>query len=89
MYVPRVLCGLIFSPWGIAEAEGFEPPEPCLRVSTVFKTATIDHSVTPPVFTGNVKEKKNGFSLVCQNLLFVSLFAVVAGLEPATLRLKI
>ena len=31
-----------------AEAEGFEPPERCR--STVFKTAAIDHSATPPVF---------------------------------------
>ena len=29
-----------------AEAEGFEPPERCR--STVFKTAAIDHSATPP-----------------------------------------
>ena len=29
-----------------AEAEGFEPPEPFS--STVFKTAAIDHSATPP-----------------------------------------
>ena len=32
-----------------AEAEGFEPPERCR--STVFKTAAIDHSATPPVFS--------------------------------------
>ena len=31
----------------MAEGEGFEPPEP--RGSTVFKTAAIDHSATPPV----------------------------------------
>ena len=31
----------------LAEAEGFEPPERCR--STVFKTAAIDHSATPPV----------------------------------------
>ena len=31
-----------------AEAEGFEPPERCR--STVFKTAAIDHSATPPIF---------------------------------------
>ena len=30
----------------MAEGEGFEPPEP--RGSTVFKTAAIDHSATPP-----------------------------------------
>ncbi len=30
----------------VAEGEGFEPPEP--RGSTVFKTAAIDHSATPP-----------------------------------------
>ena len=30
----------------LAEGEGFEPPEP--RGSTVFKTAAIDHSATPP-----------------------------------------
>ena len=30
----------------MAEEEGFEPPEP--RGSTVFKTAAIDHSATPP-----------------------------------------
>ena len=30
----------------VAEEEGFEPPEPC--GSTVFKTAAIDHSATPP-----------------------------------------
>ena len=35
---------LIFSI--LAEAEGFEPPDPC--GSTVFKTAAIDHSATPP-----------------------------------------
>ena len=31
---------------GLAEREGFEPPEP--RSSTVFKTAAIDHSATSP-----------------------------------------
>jgi hypothetical protein len=31
----------------MAEGEGFEPPEP--RGSTVFKTAAIDHSATPPL----------------------------------------
>ena len=31
----------------VAEREGFEPPEPC--GSTVFKTAAIDHSATPPM----------------------------------------
>ena len=30
----------------MAEGEGFEPPEPF--GSTVFKTAAIDHSATPP-----------------------------------------
>ena len=30
----------------IAEAEGFEPPVHCC--TTVFKTAAIDHSATPP-----------------------------------------
>ena len=30
----------------MAEGEGFEPPEAC--ASTVFKTAAIDHSATPP-----------------------------------------
>ncbi len=30
----------------LAEEEGFEPPDPC--GSTVFKTAAIDHSATPP-----------------------------------------
>jgi len=30
----------------VAEGEGFEPPEAC--ASTVFKTAAIDHSATPP-----------------------------------------
>ena len=35
-----------------AEAEGFEPPERCR--STVFKTAAIDHSATPPVFYRDV-----------------------------------
>jgi hypothetical protein len=30
----------------LAEAEGFEPPEPC--GSAVFKTASIDHSDKPP-----------------------------------------
>ena len=30
----------------LAEGEGFEPPEAC--ASTVFKTAAIDHSATPP-----------------------------------------
>ena len=32
--------------WAMAEEEGFEPPEPF--GSTVFKTAAIDHSATPP-----------------------------------------
>ena len=30
----------------MAEGEGFEPPE--AFTSTVFKTAAIDHSATPP-----------------------------------------
>jgi hypothetical protein len=30
----------------MAEEEGFEPPEPC--GSTVFKTAALNHSATPP-----------------------------------------
>ena len=34
-------------PFLFAEAEGFEPPERCR--STVFKTAAIDHSATPPI----------------------------------------
>ena len=38
-----------------AEAEGFEPPERCR--STVFKTAAIDHSATPPDW--NCKISKN------------------------------
>ncbi len=32
-----------------AEEEGFEPPVPC--GTTVFKTATFSHSVTPPAKT--------------------------------------
>ena len=36
---------------GLAEREGFEPPEP--RSSTVFKTAAIDHSATSPKDKGN------------------------------------
>ena len=33
-------------PFPFAEAEGFEPP--VRRRTTVFKTAAIDHSATPP-----------------------------------------
>ena len=31
---------------GMAEEEGFEPPVPC--GTTVFKTAALSHSATPP-----------------------------------------
>ena len=36
----------LLASFGLAEREGFEPPEP--RSSTVFKTAAIDHSATSP-----------------------------------------
>ncbi len=36
-----------------AEAEGFEPPEPFS--STVFKTAAIDHSATPPKVDAKIR----------------------------------
>ena len=35
-----------------AEDEGFEPPVPC--GTTVFKTAAIDHSANPPIWTAKV-----------------------------------
>ena len=34
----------------MAEEEGFEPPVPC--GTTVFKTAALDHSATPPLKVG-------------------------------------
>ncbi len=40
-----VICLIL--PFGLAEREGFEPPEP--RSSTVFKTAAIDHSAISPM----------------------------------------
>ena len=49
---------------GLAEREGFEPPEP--RSSTVFKTAAIDHSATSP------KDKSIAFFLNHQ--IFFKLF---------------
>ena len=50
---------------GLAEREGFEPPEP--RSSTVFKTAAIDHSATSP------KDKSIAFFLNHQ--IFCKLFS--------------
>ena len=43
--IPMVVFSII-NQYHLAEGEGFEPPEP--RGSTVFKTAAIDHSATPP-----------------------------------------
>ena len=51
---------------GLAEREGFEPPEP--RSSTVFKTAAIDHSATSP------KDKSIAFFLNHQ--IFCKLFLI-------------
>ena len=52
---------------GEAEAEGFEPPERCR--STVFKTAAIDHSATPPweslqiyVYSALISKKNGNFT---------------------------
>ena len=46
---------------GLAEREGFEPPEP--RSSTVFKTAAIDHSATSP------RDKSTTRFLICQIII--------------------
>ncbi len=40
----------------MAEEEGFEPPEPC--GSTVFKTAALNHSATPP--SGKTQRDQSG-----------------------------
>ena len=60
---------------GLAEREGFEPPEP--RSSTVFKTAAIDHSATSP------KDKSIAFFLNHQIFLqlFLIIFAII--LQPS------
>ena len=49
---------------GLAEREGFEPPEP--RSSTVFKTAAIDHSATSP--------KDKSIAFFCNHQMFLKKF---------------
>ncbi len=46
-------CQVCPYPW--AEEEGFEPPE--ALTSAVFKTAALNHSATPPVFTMSVDRR--------------------------------